>query len=425
MSPDNNCKAYCEISHGWFWGHPRVMGVQSWHNPCQRGDSCGLTVGLSGPIGETLTVMISDKSNNVTSTKLQKGIGWTNAWTTKHGFNFGLGLRGGLEGGGDLKPFGVPIKATLGADAHMGYTFSDDYTKQKVRSLGVSWDSTITSTQEYGVTRSRSKSVSYASGGSWSKQPWADEYCGSWYAVPLLGMSCGRAAMGELVKNPENGHTTCKIGKTGSFDVCTSYGMKHERIPDDPRTRTVFTLRDCKEKFILPGEWQQQEFAYSISNTQDYYLDHISRWGIRNLEHKPEDDEWVFQRQMDQKLKNFTKTIGAADYNFKYCGRGEYCVQLKLTKNRCYDIPRGYVDPNGGGKSAHVVSATVMPGHCCTLFARHQCLGQPQRLMPGDTNLADVGYLGLAHSVVCDTSEYCKPQKGDRYDSGSQDDYSS
>ncbi|KAK0669173.1 hypothetical protein QBC41DRAFT_356019 [Cercophora samala] len=425
MSPDNNCKAYCETSHGWFWGHPRVLGVQSWHNPCQRSDACALSVSLSGPIGETTTVEISDSSSSSNSTKLQAGITWSDTWTVTDTFDFGMTAKADAGAGVTMKE--GPGKANVGVDMSMGFKHSDAMQRQEARTRGRSWESSVSTSQTYGIKRSRSKSMSYSTSGSWSKEVWANEYCGSWFAVPLLGMSCGRAAMGELVKNPSNNHTQCHIDKFGSFDVCASYGFEHEMIPDDPRTRTVFVLRDCKRGFLLPGEWQQHEFAYStISSMPEYYKDHISRWGIRNLDNKPEDDDWVFQRQMDQNLANFTKTIGVTDYNFKYCGEGEYCVQLKLTENRCYDIPRGYVSvPDESAKSAHVVSATVMPGHCCMLFSRHQCLGQAQRLMPGYTDLADVGYEGLTHSVVCDTSEYCRQQTRDGYGSGSNDDYGS
>ncbi|KAK4201723.1 hypothetical protein QBC40DRAFT_338908 [Triangularia verruculosa] len=422
MSPDNNCKAYCETSHAWFWGHPRPMGVQSHHNMCLRSDNCGISVSLNGPIGETVTITTSNSASNTSSTDIKKSIDWKDSWTTTHGFDFSFGINAGASVGYDGKLQGVPVKANVGMDMSAGYKYSNTYSNSKSKALGKSWNSGVSATHSYGVSRSRSKSVGYSTGGSWQKEGWAKEYCGSWYAVPLLGMSCGRAAIGELMTNPDNGHTKCMIGKAGALDVCTSYGFEHELIPDDPRTRTVFVLRDCEKGGILPGEWQQSEFAYSISNMTDYYADHITRWGIRNLVPKEQNDRWVFQRQMDQKLFNFTKTIGVDDYNFKYCGANNFCVQLKLTKDSCYDIPRGHVEESSG-KSAHVVSATVQPGHCCTLFSRHQCLGQAQRIMPGgQVNLADVMYEGLAHSVVCDTSEYCQTRQDYGYDISSNGD---
>ncbi|KAK4675511.1 hypothetical protein QC764_504857 [Podospora pseudoanserina] len=424
MSPDNNCKAYCETSHGWYWGHPRVLGVRSWHNPCQRSDSCGISVSLGGPVGEATTVMIKDESSTGNSTTYKDGISWGDTWTVADTFNFGVTGTAGV-GLSNIPLFdGVPIMGKAGVDMTSGYTHSDGQRFEQSRKRSVDWESNVKSSQSYGITRTRQRSLSYSTTGSWSKDVWANDYCGSWFAVPLLGMSCGRAAMGDLVKNSLNNHTRCNLDKFGSFDVCASYGFKHETVPDESRTRTVFVLRDCKRGFILPGEWQQHEFAYStISSMPEYYRDHISRWGIRNLDEKPEDDEWVFQRQMDQKLHKFTKTIGVTDYNFKYCGEGEYCVQLKLTKDRCYDIPRGYVSmPDESPKSAHVVSATVMPGHCCVLFSRHQCLGQAQRLLPGDTKLEEVAYEGLAHSVVCNVSDYCRSQTDEGYGSASEDD---
>lgn len=143
--------------------------------------------------------------------------------------------------------------------------------------------------------------------------------------------------MGELIKTPRN-TTKCEIDmEWGAFDTCVSYLFQQPNIHEATRAKMAFVLKDCEHGWILPGEFQDPAYAASISSFSEFEIDHLDRYGSKNLpstKKKPRDAEWVELRRGLSSL-NFTKEIGPEDYNFKYCSRGQYCVRHRLSDGNC------------------------------------------------------------------------------------------
>ncbi|KAK3989738.1 hypothetical protein QBC44DRAFT_290601 [Cladorrhinum sp. PSN332] len=410
----NDCKAYCEQSWAWFYGLPTDISVWGHQNLCQRNDPCSINIQLSWTPGEvTVQTRIDDRTLSSQHGE-SKRHSWTNTWALSKTFSADFdSVSGSTAGEAAMDPsqYGLGVKLSAGFQ----WQLSRRKAREESKSLAHSWESTVQRYQKYGIMRTRSSSVGLGSGGSFPKPNWASDYCGSWYAVPVVGLSCGRAAVGELIMNSQN-ETQCSIDYgVGVFDTCVDYLFEQPNIPEATRSKMVYVLKDCEHHFILPGEWQDPAFAASIGNMQEFEKDHLSRFGHGKSRHKkrPDDALWTSQRR-GMGTQDFTKTIGPADdYNFMYCGRGDYCVRHKLSKGNCYDIPRNYISPS---KSAHVVSASVRRGTCCVLFSRHQCQGQAQLVKGNITDLETVGFDGMAHSVVCDVDEYCDPYRREASD---------
>ncbi|KAK4229204.1 hypothetical protein QBC38DRAFT_472871 [Podospora fimiseda] len=445
MNLQNECNAFCELSWGWFYGLPQDASVWGYQNWCNRKDPCQISLGRNWVPGVVVHETTGEDRSISSSQGEAKSHTWQNKWSLSKSFSANAGISpkldpvklgveaaklgahaasGGttlvastaIEGaaqvantvaGGERKNpnnYGLSVDMT----ASFSWALSRSKSEEESKSLAHSWGSNIQRSQKYGVTRSTTSQVSLGSSGAFPKPEWASDYCGSWYSVPLVGVSCGRAVLGELIHNSQN-QSQCRLDyKTGVLDTCVDYLFEQPNIPDAQRFRMSFVIRDCEGGWTLPGEWQDPAFAASIGTMVEFEKDHLRRFGHGTSwgKKKKKDTKWIAQRRGLGQL-NFTKTIGfLEDYNFEYCGRGGYCVRHKLSKGNCYNIPRGFISP---AKSAYVVSASVKPGNCCVLFSRHQCQGQPQLVKGNITKLSTVGYKGLAHSVVCNVAEYCDP----------------
>ncbi|KAK4187448.1 hypothetical protein QBC35DRAFT_434885 [Podospora australis] len=410
MTSTNKCNAWCETSHGWFYGTPKEVPVRGWNNICGRGDTCYVGFSYSGSHGPTTVVTVDSGTSGSQSHTIDTSTTRQSSW----GLTATLGINADARLGLPLPKAGAdkivsPVMGGIGITA--GLSTKWDMTVSKI--LGDRFAHTVDKKQSYGVSRSTSDLLGWGLSGGYSKENYATEYCGSWYTIPYVGLSCGRAAIGKFIsaRRAPNGTLTdskCQY-KQDYLNLCNTYYFKDPLDkPDLYRVRMVFALRDCDAYYILPGEYQLPTFRYSMSAGEDFELDHLQRFGNVNLPgEKIRDDAWVSARQALASKNSFTKLIGVNNWNFKYCGLGNYCVQHKLTPASCYDIPRGYI---GDHKSANVVSVSVSPGTCCALFSRHECHGQPLLVKRNVTEdgLKRVGFHGLTHSVICDVEEYCK-----------------
>ncbi|KAK3367508.1 hypothetical protein B0H63DRAFT_455602 [Podospora didyma] len=259
----------------------------------------------------------------------------------------------------------------------------------------------------FSVNNGTTYSVSIGETDGRAKPSWAAEYCGAWFVVPIIGLTCGRGASGTLTR-ASDGTTHCALDPaTASFQHCFNYTFWDPTAPSSKSTKhkLIFVLKDCEKGYILPGEWQNKAFAESF-DPETYLNSHVARFGWASSKEQI-DGEGYTPRGSNAK---FTKTIGPEDHNLEVCGRGKYCVRHKLPDGHCHNFLRGFA----GSKPVHLVSAKTTPGNCCVLFSRHECYGLPQVVKGDIPNLGAVGYLGQPHSVVCNVAEYCDPNRMDR-----------
>ncbi|KAK0610538.1 hypothetical protein B0T17DRAFT_544870 [Bombardia bombarda] len=275
---------------------------------------------------------------------------------------------------------------------------------------GSSWARNVGKSKGININNSTSFSIAVSETDNVQKPEYAKDYCGSWFAVPVIGLTCGMGAHGTLTRDPVRRETRCTLDpEDASFGHCFPYHYSDRSQPDLIKHKPVFVLRDCEDGFILPGEWQHPIFAQSFS-PKAYVADHIRRFSFFNLkgtDAKPRDDQWIAEGRASN--FTFTKTLGPEDHDIEICGRGKYCARHKLTDGNCYNIPRGYA----GSKTAHIVSAKTTPGSCCVLFSRPECHGLAQVVKGDIPNLGTVGFAGQAHSMVCNIDEYCNPNRQD------------
>ncbi|KAK3362005.1 hypothetical protein B0T24DRAFT_652551 [Lasiosphaeria ovina] len=355
---------------------------------CERGEECGRTVSVGVTDGKTITTDVGESYTATNATSDSR------TYTTTLGISFDMppgmgGIKIPLPEGSDLTGLGVP---------KVGVTYSKAYAK------ALSWTQTVARGHTFSISNSTSYSLNIGESDSLSRPSWSQGYCGSWFAVPVIGLTCGRGARGDLVPSDRRGGSQCLLNPEDSaFSHCFNYTFTDNRLPGQTKHKTVFVLRDCDQGFILPGEWQHPVFAYSFL-PQTLVTDHILRYGWKEFpdtRNKPQDDEWVHQKH----LMSFTKTLGPVDHTVELCGRGKYCSRHKLTPGNCYNIPRGYA----GTRSSYIVSAKTTPGNCCVLFSRQECHGVAQVVKGDIPDFFAVGYEGQAHSVVCNVEEYCNP----------------
>ncbi|KAK3690157.1 hypothetical protein B0T22DRAFT_379185 [Podospora appendiculata] len=332
--------------------------------------------------------------------------GYTNATTagSTRGHNFDKTLQFSSE-----SIFGIPV---IGQAFKWSLSLGHSYQTSRT------WSKSITEAHGFSIGNSTSFSLSVGETDSLAKPAYASGYCGSWFIVPVFGVTCGRGARGDLKEGVHAGGNRtqrCELDpKTSVFDHCSTYGFRdvtNER--DTMKYKWVFVLRDCEHGWVLPGEWQHPLFRNSF-DLVSYAQYHLARFGFQATvspppRPKPEDDAWT--SDLIHSSGPFTRTIGPDDYNLEVCGRGKYCVRHRLTDGNCYNFPRGYL----GEKSVHLVSARTSPGACCVLFSRPECFGLPQMITGDVGDLAAVGYDGLAHSVVCGIDEYCNPARREQW----------
>ncbi|KAK0648889.1 hypothetical protein B0T16DRAFT_325442 [Cercophora newfieldiana] len=318
-----------------------------------------------------------------------------------------LGKAGGPLAKGVLSIGGELLKSiSVGVSADASY--SQHYSHDVKMSSNIQHDFSKTSSRErsYGTSRNVAYRVTITSNERFTKPDYAANYCGSWFAVPIMGVDCGRASIGTLVK--EGPRTHCAMGgELSSFEQCFDYTFEDPARPEASRYKMIFVLRDCAEGFILPGEWQHPAFANSFG-IKAFANNHIRRFGMANQHSgrgRLPEETWNYASEKSQ----FTKTLGPSNYTVEVCGRGKYCARHKLEDNTCYTFPRGY----SGVKSAHIVSANTSPGNCCVLFSRPECFGLAQVLKGAVDDFSSVGFEGMAHSVMCNVSEYCDADRID------------
>ncbi|KAK0611042.1 hypothetical protein B0T14DRAFT_317906 [Immersiella caudata] len=281
-----------------------------------------------------------------------------------------------------------------GLDASLKHSFAKDSAKER----------------SYGNSRGVTYKVSFSSSKGFSKPAYASQYCGSWVALPIMGVDCGRATIGTLTRSAESEH--CALDpKLASFEQCFDYTFEDPSQPEASRYRQVFVLKDCAEGFILPGEWQHPAFRNSFG-IKAFATNHVRRIGL-SKDHtgrgRLDNEAWNYENSSHE----LTKTIGPDDHTVEVCGRGGYCARHKLEDDTCYTFPRGYI----GTKSVHIVSATTTPGNCCVLFSRPECFGLPQVVKGAINDFSPMGYEGMAHSVMCNVAAYCSPASTDAFNS--------
>ncbi|KAK5659223.1 hypothetical protein OQA88_1314 [Cercophora sp. LCS_1] len=286
---------------------------------------------------------------------------------------------------------------------------------EKSRSKKVVWDrikeysETATDSKAYALRNSTTYQVTIQRTEGLSRPDYSKYYCGSWYAVPMIGMDCGRLSTGELWINQASRESHCIVHDESQSGHCFDYTFASEKEGREGESlhEMQFVLKDCDKGFILPGEWQPPAFRHSFGVAQ-YVGHHVARYGTHKFQKRdsdrdvPEDDAWI-QERFDYGDNKFTKTIGPTDYTIEVCGRGGYCARHRLTNGRCYTFPRGYVGP----RTAHIVSARTSEDNCCVMFSKPECYGLPQMIRGNIRDLDAVGYEGLTSSVVCNVPEYC------------------
>ncbi|KAM7191889.1 hypothetical protein V8F33_008613 [Rhypophila sp. PSN 637] len=393
MSPENDCKSFCQLSHGWFYGEPIDA---SNGKICQVGQGCTRQIGVTKQNGDSS--VITKGESYVDAVAKTNTSTHNNDATVSMGLNFDLGIatseNAALERPSRFKF--VPALKNL---------WDATYTKQQQQQ----WSRAVKEEQSWSVVNQTRFEVVVTESFSESRPAWSNSFCGSWFVVPIVGISCGRGTNGRLAVNKALRETKCFIEnpEVDVFSHCFAYTFKDDKQEDLTKYRDVFVLRDCADDFILPGEWQEPAFRHSFS-PEVYTRQHIERYGYSNLPlnspDKPDDASWADDIYGPVP---FTKEIGPDLHTLKYCGKGGYCVKHKLTDNNCYNFPRGY----SGIKSVDVQEVETTGDNCCTLFSRAECHGQAQNVRGKLTSkmLAAAGFLSQAHSVVCNVNEYCDP----------------
>lgn len=318
MSPENDCSAYCQQTNAWFYGEPIDAMDGRW---CEVGQPCTKTVSISKTNGDS-TVINSGESYSDNTVR-------TNSSESKDATSVSMGVS--MEIGVTANPPVIsPLSAKAGISAHHKWdaTFS--------RSRTQAWSRTVTESKTYGVMNQTTFAVNIAESDSMTRPGWSSNYCGSWFAIPIVGISCGRGVKGRLALNKIQRQSACVLQDPNRdvFSHCFSYTFNDFREQDMTKYRMAFVLRDCHWGFILPGEWQPVSFQHSFS-PEIYTRQHIERYGYSNLPsdwpEKVDDAKWV----LDGLPAKFTKTLGPEDHTIKLCSPGGWCVRHKLTDNNC------------------------------------------------------------------------------------------
>lgn len=320
MNPGNNCDAYCQISNGWFYGEPIDAMDGKW---CQVGVACSKTYSVSRTSGETIGINSGDKYDEV--------VVRSNSSSEVDSRALSISIKSDTTvSAGFAVPSIVEVKSTLSLSSSM----TDTLTRTRTQS----WSRTITETKTFGTTNSTNYGFTIQESDTLTKPSYASGYCGSWFAVPIYGISCGRGAMGKLIQNNKTESAYCALDdqETATFSHCFSYNIADQTEKDKIKFRWSFILRDCRFGYILPGEYQPFEFQNSFAPNV-YTVQHIERYGYNNLPRKaakkPEDDQWNHAGPGNN--GTFAKEIGPDDYTIKVCSPGDYCVRHKLTDGNC------------------------------------------------------------------------------------------
>ena len=395
---------------------------------CEVGDACGRTYGyeqsLSHEQGETDDYSGSDGVTNTTVMSSSYSLGQRYDAPGSSGISGGIDIAKIAMSAGEnianaignvaVGPGGFNLGSILGGLVSLGFSYSNEkkYTTSQARdrSLRRDYARVISRTRGFKSSRGMTYTIKITRSEQWARPSYSTGYCGAWFAVPIMGLDCGRGASGQLDRVP--GGLQCSLdSETSSFGQCFEYTFIDPERPKDSRYKAIFVLKDCEEGFVLPGEWQHPAFANSFGVTS--FVDHhVARYGLSDastarFKQLPQDHTLYHQSK-----PAYTRTLGPTDeknYTIEVCGRGKYCARHKLEDNYCYTLPRGWL----GEKSAHVVSTKTTPGNCCVLFSRPECYGLPQVVNGSIDNLAAVGYEGLAHSVMCNVDEYCNPRRAE------------
>jgi len=273
------------------------------------------------------------------------------------------------------------------------------------------WAKELSNSYTLGFSRSQTSSTSFSLSETMTKGAYAKKYCGAWYAVPYVGVACGRGARGT----PDN-EGWCNLYKEeAAFDFCFQ-----SFIPDpltEVKSKSIFVLKDCEHNYILPGEWQHPAFGQSMS-VGDVTETHVARWGLINSKKRQRpmrNEKW----ERGETLELTTEWGPRDDYTLRMGLRDKYFVNYKLRDGECFDFPRNYVqggtldDQEVATKSVDLDSAETTEGNCCVLFSRHECFGLPQVVNGKLGDLEIVGFKGQPHSVVCNVPEYCDPARAE------------
>lgn len=387
LNPGNDCSAFCQISSGWFYGEPIDAMDGKW---CEVGQPCAKTITISKTSGDAVSINSGD---NVVDQTVR-----SNSSTEVDSRAISISVKSDTTvSAGFAVPSIIEVKASLSLSS----SYSDSFTKTRTQS----WSRTITETKTFGVTNTTTFAVNIQEADSLTKPTYATNYCGSWFAVPIVGISCGRGAAGKLIQSNKTEEAYCALYRQeeASFSHCFSYTFKDQKEQDMTKYRWAFVLRDCRFGQILPGEWQPLAFQHSFA-PQIYTAQHIERYGYSNLPrnspNKPEDDNW---NHNGIPSNAFTKDLGPIEHTIKVCSPEGYCVRHKLTDGNCHNLPRGRT----GVQAVQIESASTTPGNCCTLFSRHECHGQAQNVVGNITSFHEVGFHRQAHSIICNVKEYC------------------
>ncbi|KAK1753403.1 hypothetical protein QBC47DRAFT_362307 [Echria macrotheca] len=414
MNVGNKCRTFCKTVSGWYHGAPiDLMPLQR----CDRWEDCARTFGYTESLSKSQSLTDdyarTEKDNTVTTassgTTVDMKLGWKPAapaekkpepkvkatlWIKPKPLLADSGVKEASANiGGTAK---IPSKVTM-PSIDVGVKLEGNWKRE--------WTKTVTTEKTFKNSNTTTFVVNIEKGESLAKPKYAADYCGSWFAVPQVGVDCGRAAVGVLT---ETNH--CALDADwSSFTHCFDYTFKEDKQVEATVNQFVFVLRDCQEGFILPGEWQQPAFQQSVSigNLVEH---HIQRFGFDPLPSTRNSDPSRVYNIADVPGHKHTKLLGPEDHTIKICGRGGYCARHKLPDKACFTFPRGYV----GYKSAHVISVATTPGNCCVLFSKPECYGLPQLVKGAIDDFFAVGYVGMAHSVMCNVDEYCSPDRLDQ-----------
>lgn len=318
LAPDNDCNAFCKLTDAWFYGEP-IDAMDG--RFCEIGQPCTKSVAISKMNGDSTTIN--------SGTSYQDDTVRSNSSESKDSTAISMGVSMDPGISATLPVPGISINIGSGIHNKWDSTFS--------RSRTQAWSRTIKESKTFGILNQTTFSVNIAETDTLTKPAYASNYCGSWFAVPVVGILCGRGAYGELVINEARQESACALKNQyeSSFSHCFYYTFRDWREQDMTKYRMAFVLRDCEHGFILPGEWQPAAFRNSFA-PEVYHRQHIDRYGYSNLPSnwpkKPDDAAWV---QESQQNPTFRKTIGPEDHTIKVCGPGGYCVRYKLTDGNC------------------------------------------------------------------------------------------
>ena len=320
LRPGNNCDAFCQISSGWFYGAPIDAMDGNW---CEKGQACSRTVAISKTQGDGTTYT---SGNNYQDTTVRSN---TSSEVDSRAMSVSIKSDVTLSAG-----IAVPSIIDVKASLSLGSSLTDSFTQSRTKS----WSRTITETKTYGVQNTTSFAVNIQKSETMTRPAYSQEYCGSWFAVPIIGISCGRGAAGKPIQSNKTEEAYCALyeQETASFSNCFMYTYADPNEEGRTKSRWAFVLRDCRMGHILPGEWQPYAFQTSI-DPYFYVTQHVERYGYSNprdgAPKKPEDDEWNHAGLPDKNA--YTKTLGPVDHTIKVCSPGGYCVRHKLTDGNC------------------------------------------------------------------------------------------